>query len=198
MGDSIQKKDSRSPLGSILISQIAAPFTNQEESTTDQIRTNGKFLPVAIGQKLDRDLFHGPALAPQGMQPVSDQMWNRTIPLRNDAGSQLSSTMNYNLHSSSQIGLNPANTQLFGDPQTYRYMMKETRRRRPRRKWEEIERKYKCDFNGTCEKAYGTLNHLNAHVALQQHGQKRLPQDFKPSFYKDGRSIGRGSATSST
>ncbi|PNY24648.1 Uncharacterized protein TCAP_05415 [Tolypocladium capitatum] len=34
--------------------------------------------------------------------------------------------------------------------------------KRPRRRYEEIERMYKCGWNG-CEKAYGTLNHLNAH-----------------------------------
>lgn len=34
---------------------------------------------------------------------------------------------------------------------------------------------YKCGWNG-CEKAYGTLNHLNAHVTMQSHGQKRVPE----------------------
>merc|ERR1712093_827516 len=28
-------------------------------------------------------------------------------------------------------------------------------------------------------KAYGTLNHLNAHVTMQSHGQKRTPEEFK-------------------
>jgi len=31
---------------------------------------------------------------------------------------------------------------------------------------------YKCGWDG-CEKAYGTLTHLNAHVFMQSHGQKR-------------------------
>ena len=47
---------------------------------------------------------------------------------------------------------------------------------------------YKCGWNG-CEKAYGTLNHLNAHVTMQSHGQKRTPEgmffctllEFSPS-----------------
>ena len=34
---------------------------------------------------------------------------------------------------------------------------------------------YKCGHNG-CEKAYGTLNHLNAHVTMQAHGVKRTPE----------------------
>jgi hypothetical protein len=47
--------------------------------------------------------------------------------------------------------------------------------KRPRRRYEEIERMYKCGWNG-CEKAYGTLNHLNAHVTMQSHGLKRTPE----------------------
>jgi hypothetical protein len=37
---------------------------------------------------------------------------------------------------------------------------------------------YKCGWKG-CEKAYGTLNHLNAHVTMQSHGAKRTPDEFK-------------------
>ena len=40
---------------------------------------------------------------------------------------------------------------------------------------------YKCGWQG-CEKAYGTLNHLNAHVTMQSHGQKRTPEGMF-SFY---------------
>ncbi|KAF2673170.1 hypothetical protein BT63DRAFT_451202 [Microthyrium microscopicum] len=50
--------------------------------------------------------------------------------------------------------------------------------KRPRRRYEEIERMYKCGWQG-CEKAYGTLNHLNAHVTMQSHGAKRTPEEFK-------------------
>lgn len=39
---------------------------------------------------------------------------------------------------------------------------------------------YKCGWNG-CEKAYGTLNHLNAHVTMQSHGQKRIPEGMPSS-----------------
>lgn len=40
---------------------------------------------------------------------------------------------------------------------------------------------YKCGWQG-CEKAYGTLNHLNAHVTMQSHGAKRTPEG-KSSYY---------------
>ncbi|TLS31429.1 hypothetical protein PpBr36_03669 [Pyricularia pennisetigena] len=58
--------------------------------------------------------------------------------------------------------------------------------KRPRRRYEEIERMYKCGWQG-CEKAYGTLNHLNAHVTMQSHGQKRTPEGeyFHFSFRVD-------------
>lgn len=41
---------------------------------------------------------------------------------------------------------------------------------------------YKCGWNG-CEKAYGTLNHLNAHVTMQSHGQKRIPEGMVPTDF---------------
>lgn len=50
-------------------------------------------------------------------------------------------------------------------------------KKRPRRRFDEIERLYRCGWGG-CEKSYGTLNHLNAHVAMQQHGEKRLPSGW--------------------
>ncbi|KAF8659890.1 hypothetical protein AX16_001774 [Volvariella volvacea WC 439] len=51
-------------------------------------------------------------------------------------------------------------------------------KKRPRRRYDEIERLYQCSWP-ECTKAYGTLNHLNAHVTMQKHGQKRSPNEFK-------------------
>lgn len=68
-------------------------------------------------------------------------------------------------------------------------------KKRPRRKYHEVERLYKCNFQN-CTKSYGTLNHLNAHVSMQKHvslfifsfsflftfffqGLKRQPAEFK-------------------
>ncbi|KAF5346337.1 hypothetical protein D9758_011502 [Tetrapyrgos nigripes] len=51
-------------------------------------------------------------------------------------------------------------------------------KKRPRRRYDEIERLYQCSWPD-CTKAYGTLNHLNAHVTMQKHGQKRSPNEFK-------------------
>lgn len=49
-----------------------------------------------------------------------------------------------------------------------------TVKKRPRRRYDEIERLYRCSWPD-CNKAYGTLNHLNAHVTMQKHGSKRQP-----------------------
>jgi len=49
-----------------------------------------------------------------------------------------------------------------------------TIRKRPRRRYDEIERLYHCSWPD-CTKSYGTLNHLNAHVVMQKHGARRLP-----------------------
>lgn len=51
-------------------------------------------------------------------------------------------------------------------------------KKRPRRRYDEIERLYQCSWP-SCSKAYGTLNHLNAHVTMQKHGVKRSPNEFK-------------------
>ncbi|KAJ7091363.1 Zn finger family DNA binding protein [Mycena belliarum] len=51
-------------------------------------------------------------------------------------------------------------------------------RKRPRRRYDEIDRLYQCSWP-ECNKAYGTLNHLNAHVQMQKHGPKRSPNEFK-------------------
>ncbi|KAJ1660993.1 hypothetical protein IWQ61_000147 [Dispira simplex] len=51
-------------------------------------------------------------------------------------------------------------------------------KKRPRRRYEEIERLYSCNWP-ECDKSYGTLNHLNAHIVMQKHGPKRHPSEFK-------------------
>jgi hypothetical protein len=54
-------------------------------------------------------------------------------------------------------------------------------KKRPRRRYDEIERLYQCSWPD-CSKAYGTLNHLNAHVTMQKHGSKRSPNGKLFSF----------------
>ncbi|KAJ1912192.1 hypothetical protein IWQ60_009774 [Tieghemiomyces parasiticus] len=51
-------------------------------------------------------------------------------------------------------------------------------KKRPRRRYDEIDRVYGCNHPG-CDKSYGTLNHLNAHIVMHKHGPKRHPSEFK-------------------
>ncbi|KAI8983049.1 hypothetical protein BDB01DRAFT_792205 [Pilobolus umbonatus] len=51
-------------------------------------------------------------------------------------------------------------------------------KKRPRRRYDEVERLYHCNWYD-CRKSYGTLNHLNAHITMQKHGNKRHPNEFK-------------------
>lgn len=53
--------------------------------------------------------------------------------------------------------------------------------KRPRRKFNEIERLYQCNFYN-CTKSYGTLNHLNAHISMQEHVRYQSNNYFLP-FY---------------
>ena len=57
-------------------------------------------------------------------------------------------------------------------------------RKRPRRRYDEIERLYHCSWTG-CTKSYGTLNHLNAHIVMQRHGSKRTPAGEIHSILRD-------------
>ncbi|CDR37555.1 CYFA0S01e12068g1_1 [Cyberlindnera fabianii] len=52
------------------------------------------------------------------------------------------------------------------------------RKKRPRRKANEMVRLYACNYKG-CRNSYGTLNHLNAHITFKRHGPKRKPEEFK-------------------
>ncbi|KAJ9476442.1 putative zinc finger protein, partial [Pseudozyma hubeiensis] len=55
------------------------------------------------------------------------------------------------------------------------------RRIRRRRKSEEVDRKYRCDFDG-CDKAYGTLNHLNTHRATNEHGPRLNAVGYRRAY----------------
>ncbi|KAH3674554.1 hypothetical protein WICPIJ_009512 [Wickerhamomyces pijperi] len=50
--------------------------------------------------------------------------------------------------------------------------------KRQRRKAHEMLRLYACTYP-QCSSSYGTLNHLNAHIQIKKHGNKRRPEEFK-------------------
>ncbi|KAM0786623.1 hypothetical protein ACM66B_002075 [Microbotryomycetes sp. NB124-2] len=61
---------------------------------------------------------------------------------------------------------------------TYNFVASAGQQKRPRRRYDEIERLYACNYPG-CTKAYGTLNHLNSHKTMQKHGPRSTPAEFK-------------------
>lgn len=50
-------------------------------------------------------------------------------------------------------------------------------KKRTRRKFQDIERYYVCDFPN-CGKSYGALTHLNEHRVIQKHGPRLKLEDF--------------------
>ncbi|GAA6019137.1 hypothetical protein JCM11491_002860 [Sporobolomyces phaffii] len=83
----------------------------------------------------------------------------------------------------SAIGPAPANStrrrSSTGSGKTYNFVQQAgATTKRPRRRFDEIERLYNCDYPG-CTKSYGTLNHLNSHKTMQKHGPKSTPAQFK-------------------
>ncbi|PLW30708.1 hypothetical protein PCANC_24682 [Puccinia coronata f. sp. avenae] len=80
---------------------------------------------------------------------------------------------------SRQYSHGPGSLELHGQDRLYNFnILPGAPRKRARRRFDEVERLYDCNYPG-CTKAYGTLNHLNAHISMQKHGPKRLPQEFK-------------------
>ena len=55
-------------------------------------------------------------------------------------------------------------------------------RRRVRRRYNQILRKFSCTFP-QCNKSYGSLNHLNAHIVTKKHGKRKSRADFQ--FHED-------------
>ena len=58
---------------------------------------------------------------------------------------------------------------------------KPDRVKRPRRRADQVERVYRCNWPD-CDKAYGALNHLNTHVRNAEHGAKRVPRGSVHSY----------------
>jgi len=155
------------------------PQTSDGIPSYGSINPNGVSLPSArtIANQID---------SPQGfVQPQAQFYGNPSQPYRDNRAASLGDVhaaqqqyqpgrhqlMNYgDKYSQGQDGKDdttfvPLGAPTHGGPST---------KKRPRRRYDEIERLYGCGWNG-CEKSYGTLNHLNAHVAMQKHGEKRLP-----------------------
>lgn len=116
------------------------------------------------GERCDGDL-----IVYQPSKPILD-----SLVLPRDVGPPSSNDDIYALNESFS-----SNSSSFSFPQcTLTNEQLNLRKRRRRRKFDEIARIYQCNWK-TCTKAYGTLNHLNHHVTLQDHGPKRYAHEFR-------------------
>lgn len=83
-------------------------------------------------------------------------------------------TTNHSPYPSDNIGRFPKSDDPFAYLTKATLQQNNSTSKRPRRRFDEIERLYTCDYPG-CLKAYGTLNHLNSHKTMQKHGPKSTP-----------------------
>ncbi|EMR10761.1 hypothetical protein PNEG_00910 [Pneumocystis murina B123] len=181
------------PLGSSLNSNSNATLSSVPSNTTypqsnldSRLPINGQ--PHRLSPAYSSNLVH-PSITPLAAEPSTQHFWpNYTMHGHTVADR---TTSNNGFKSSSPINvLRQPMTIPAGVHLPYKAQNKVKQiysfvplpgaqtQKRPRRRYDEIERIYQCGWNG-CEKAYGTLNHLNAHVFMQGHGEKRTPDEFK-------------------
>ncbi|KAK7991171.1 C2H2 transcription factor [Apiospora arundinis] len=141
----------------------------KKSATTITIHAREKRIPMTTGAYGQRPMA-------QSMPPPPGYSGGRNDPLGHHSAQQ-------SLYFAGQ-NFDPGNAGLHERPhQPYHvpmYVMVHGQHetKRVRRRPEEIDRIYKCGWND-CPKGYGTLNHLNAHVTMQNHGPKRTPDQFK-------------------
>ena len=161
------------------IAYSSRPQTSDGLPSYGHINPNGVSLPSArtIANQLPSPSTYAPQSAPyfgqqQGMMPFRDNRAASMGDIHGQANVQFQGNRHYSMNGADryqQPGQVDGKSEL-----TFVPLGGPTPKKRPRRRYDEIERLYLCGWSG-CEKAYGTLNHLNAHVAMQKHGDKRLP-----------------------
>jgi hypothetical protein len=153
------------------------PQTSDGIPSYGHINPNGVSLPSArtITNQLPSPSYapqSAPYFGQQGMMPYRDNRAASMGDIHGHPNNQFPGSRHYSMSSADRY---PHPGQVDGKSElTFVPLGGPTPKKRPRRRYDEIERLYLCGWNG-CEKAYGTLNHLNAHVAMQKHGDKRLP-----------------------
>lgn len=132
--------------------------------------------------------FHGGLLASPNGVPYPPSPGDQYGPSPPNTATSTSSASQLGSMNYSHFGPQPeapnlqrgaqTNANLAGDAtnKTYSFVALHgnTVKKRPRRRYDEIHRLYFCVWPG-CDKGYGTLNHLNAHILMQKHGFKRTP-----------------------
>lgn len=159
------------------------PLSQSHWKQGDDAYDQGIYDPISpLNSNFPNGLLGSPTGVPYS--PMSDNPYGPSPP---NTGTSTSSappmgSMNFGGYASQaastmQRGSNPnANFSDSANSKTYSFVALpgNTIKKRPRRRYDEIERLYQCSWPD-CTKAYGTLNHLNAHVTMQKHGSKRTP-----------------------
>lgn len=69
--------------------------------------------------------------------------------------------------------------------------------KRHRKRYHEVTRNFRCQHPG-CNKAYGALNHLNAHLLALGHGRRRKAKEYRPISINESRKYSPSSSSSFT
>jgi hypothetical protein len=147
----ISKNTSQSPVVSTDISlNMTHPYTSPSASYYDNMtsQTNNKLVQV----KYD--------YSPYG--PTNPMMTNTSLTNNGNM-----TWKDYNVQNPGPSNQNQAYED-FQKVYSFVPLAGSTQKKRPRRKFNEVERLYQCNYPN-CTKAYGTLNHLNAHITMQEH-----------------------------
>ncbi|QSL64620.1 hypothetical protein MERGE_001921 [Pneumocystis wakefieldiae] len=181
------------PLGSSLNSNSSSTLSSVPSNTTTYPQSNlDSRLPIndqphRLSSAYSSNLVH-PSIAPLASEPPVQHFWSNYTLQNHTAADR--TTSNNGFKSSPVNVFRQSVTMQGGIHLPYKSQGKVKQiysfvplpgaqtQKRPRRRYDEIERIYNCGWNG-CEKSYGTLNHLNAHVFMQGHGEKRTPDEFK-------------------
>lgn len=161
--------------------RVSYPFANSLQTAPELMAAS------VIPQPSNSSSLHSPSAFAHGgligttvhdmvhAQPTMAQAYMDSMTLQSHA--QQSSGMGHSQHSTwSQDGEMASTDGSVNGSKVYSFVPLSgvNSKKRPRRRFDEIERLYVCNWSD-CEKSYGTLNHLNAHVNMQKHGPKRLP-----------------------
>ncbi|KAF7308856.1 C2H2-type domain-containing protein [Mycena kentingensis (nom. inval.)] len=168
-----------------------SPYDDQSPHTPDSPYLPGALRQVASDWKqedLSPPFFGSPQYAVRpdentyGPSPpgtaTSSSSTHATLPSTQLASSLPSASSQQQPQTQQQAGAASGDSDASRKTYSFVALPGNTVRKRPRRRYDEIERLYHCSWPD-CNKAYGTLNHLNAHVQMQKHGAKRSPNEFK-------------------
>jgi hypothetical protein len=143
-------------------------YTMNSDPTTSSLEQRNMVVPV-VNTTNGAMLMDGTAgtFAPANMMPL-DSMYPMSSALSTDPTAAVMAAAYMNNGGQRARQASSSSTSSTDKIYSFVAIPGTNQRKRPRRRYDEIERLYHCNWPG-CTKAYGTLNHLNAHVSMQKH-----------------------------